>query len=115
MTEESRLKRAAIFKPIGRVRGKNIELKKRMTKALDGIEGFSHIVVLFWLHKARKPDIKIHPKGVQKIHKIGYLSTRTPHRHNPIGMTVVQLIKRQKKYPYSARFGCVGRDSGLGH
>lgn len=90
------MKRRISFYPIGLVCGQNIEFDKRMTKALDGIEGFSHIVVLFCLDKVRKPDIKIHPKGVQKILKIGYLSTRTPHRHNPIGMTVVQLIKRQK-------------------
>lgn len=94
--EEFYLRHSVVFHLIGRVRGQNIELDKRMTKALDGIEGFSHIIVLFWLDKARKPDIKIHPKGVQKIPKIGYLSTRTPHRHNPIGMTVVQLVKRQK-------------------
>ena len=64
-------------------------------KALDGIEVFSHVVVLFWLEKARKPDMKIHPKGIQQIPKIGYLATRTPHRANPVGMTIVKLLRRR--------------------
>lgn len=81
--------------PIGRVRGQRIELRKHWTKALNGIEGFSHVIVLFWLDKARKPEMKIHPKGIQQIPKIGYLATRTPHRANPIGMTVVKLAKRR--------------------
>lgn len=80
---------------MGRVRGGKIELHKRWAKALDGIEGFSHIIVLFWLDRARKPDMKIHPKGIQQIPEIGYLATRTPHRANPIGMTVVKLVRRQ--------------------
>lgn len=83
------------FRPIGHVRGQRIELHKRWTKALDGLEGFSHVIVLFWLDKARKADIRIHPKGIQQIPKIGYLATRTPHRANPIGMTVVKLAKRR--------------------
>ena len=83
-----------ILRPIGRVRGGAIRLHKRWTKALDGIEGFSHLIVLFWLHQAHKPDLKIHLKGVKRIPKIGYLATRTPHRANPIGVTVVRLSKR---------------------
>ena len=61
-----------VMRPIGHVCGQNIELHRRWMKALDGIEVFSHVVVLFWLEKARKPDMKIHPKGIQQIPKIGY-------------------------------------------
>ena len=82
------------LRPIGRVRGGTIRLHKRWSKALDGIEGFSHLIVLFWLHEARRPELKIHPKGVKQIPKIGYLATRT-HRANPIGVTVVRLSKRR--------------------
>lgn len=81
--------------PIGRAGDGTIRLHKPWIKALDGIEGFSHLIVLFWLHEARTPDLKIHPKGVKRIPKIGYLATRTPHRANPIGATVVRLTKRR--------------------
>ncbi|MBI4376663.1 MAG: tRNA (N6-threonylcarbamoyladenosine(37)-N6)-methyltransferase TrmO [Elusimicrobia bacterium] len=82
-------------RPIGRIQGGTVRLHKRWTKALDGIEGFSHLIVLFWLHEAHRPSLKIHPKGVKQIPKIGYLATRTPHRANPIGVTVVRLFKRR--------------------
>lgn len=80
---------------IGRVQSDTIRIHRRLAPALDGIEGFSHLIVLFWLNEARKPELKIHPKGISSIPKIGYLATRTPHRHNPIGMTVVKLLKRE--------------------
>lgn len=86
---------AITLRPIGSVHGGTIRLHKRWTKALDGIEGFSHLIVLFWLHEAHGPDLKIHPKGVKQIPKIGYLATRTPHRVNPIGVTVVRFSKRR--------------------
>lgn len=90
-----RRRSAAVFRPIGRVRGGTIRLHKRWTRALAGIGGFSHLIVLSWLREAHKPDLKIHPKGINQVPKIGYLATRTPHRANPIGVTVVRLSKRR--------------------
>jgi len=83
------------IRPIGRVRGGSIRLHKRWSKALDGIEGFSHIIVLFWLDQAHKPDLRLHPKGIKHLPKVGYLASRTPHRFNPIGVTVVPLRARR--------------------
>jgi tRNA-Thr(GGU) m(6)t(6)A37 methyltransferase TsaA len=86
---------ALTLHPIGRVEGRTILVRKRWAQALAGIEGFSHLIVLFWLSQAHKPVMKIHPKGIRGIPRIGYLATRTPHRANPIGMTVVRLIRRR--------------------
>lgn len=83
------------FHPIGRVCGNTIQIHKRWAKGLEGIEGFSHIMVLFWLHQARKPEMLIHPKGFKELPKLGFLATRTPHRPNPVGVTVVKLLKRR--------------------
>ena len=80
---------------IGRVDDQTIAIHKRWAKALDGIEGYSHLIVLYWLNEARKPELKLHPKGIKAIPKMGVLATRAPHRFNPIGVTVVRLIKRQ--------------------
>ncbi len=84
-----------VLQPIGRVRGNAIQIHKRWAKGLEGIGGFSHIIVVFWLHQARKPELRIHPKGFRELPKLGFLATRTPHRPNPIGMTVVRLLKRR--------------------
>jgi len=55
---------------------------------LQGLEGFSHIIVLFWVHKSkdwRMPRGHKLPKGVKVF------GTRMPRRPNPIGMSVVRL------------------------
>lgn len=81
--------------PIGQVRKGVIQLQERWTKGLRGIEGFSHIIVLFWLHQARAPELFIHPRGDERLPKVGFLATRTPHRPNPIGLTVVKLLRHR--------------------
>lgn len=83
------------FRPIGRVRGEELRLHRRWSRALDGIQGFSHLLVVTWLSEARRPELKLHPKGDKRIPKLGCLATRTPHRPNPIGVTVVRLVRRR--------------------
>ncbi|MFX1511528.1 MAG: tRNA (N6-threonylcarbamoyladenosine(37)-N6)-methyltransferase TrmO [Promethearchaeota archaeon] len=68
-----------------------IMLKKEFTEALDRIEDFSHIYVVFWLHKIEKTALKINPED-----KMGILATRAPIRPNPIGLTLVELVKHDK-------------------
>ncbi len=86
------------FNPIGIVKGGDIVIDKKWTKALSGLEGFSHIIVLCWLGKAKTPKMIVRPKGLTRNTKIGFLATRTPHRANPIGMSVVKLVKRRGNY-----------------
>jgi tRNA (adenine37-N6)-methyltransferase len=81
--------------PIGQVRSGTIELQKPWAKGLRGIEGFSHIIVLFWLHQADKLELFIRPRDDKRVPKVGFLATRTPRRPNPIGLTVVQLLRRR--------------------
>lgn len=83
------------LKPIGFYCEGKIVLQSKWSKGLNGIEGFSHLLVFFWLDKAHKPDMFIHPKGMKGLPKIGFLATRTPHRPNPIGFTVVKLLKHK--------------------
>lgn len=39
--------------------------------------------------------MKYHPKGVPGVRSIGFLAIRTPDRPNPIGLTVVKLLRRR--------------------
>ena len=67
-------------------------------KALDGIDSFSHIVVVFWLHKIRKEErsiTKVHPFRNRDLPLKGVFATRSPVRPNPIGITAVKLLKRK--------------------
>jgi len=75
----------------------DIVVNSSLTEALDGLEGFSHIVVLYWMHQAPggKPPTKVHPMGKQELPLVGLFATRSPRRPNPIGVTTVRLLKRQ--------------------
>jgi tRNA-Thr(GGU) m(6)t(6)A37 methyltransferase TsaA len=82
------------------VRDKNvisrIVFREDLTEALDGIEEFSHIFVLFWLNRMSNEDkkmMKVHPRGRADMPLLGIYATRTPHRPNPIGLTRVKLLK----------------------
>jgi tRNA (adenine37-N6)-methyltransferase len=83
------------IKTIGVVRNGQIIIDSKWAKGLTGIEGFSHIIGLFWMDRAHKPDMLIHPKSRLKFPDIGFLATRTAHRPNPIGLTVLKLLKRK--------------------
>ena len=75
-----------------------IILTPRYARALDGIESFSHIVVLFWLHEIKikgRAILKVHPRKDPLIPLTGVFATRSPVRPNPIGITAVRLIKKE--------------------
>jgi tRNA-Thr(GGU) m(6)t(6)A37 methyltransferase TsaA len=61
-------------------------------QALEGIRGFDYIWILFWFHKNKnwKPMV-LPPNGGRK--KFGVFSTRSPHRPNPIGLSVCRLLE----------------------
>jgi tRNA-Thr(GGU) m(6)t(6)A37 methyltransferase TsaA len=75
-----------------------IEIAPRWTAALEGLEEFSHINVLCYLHLMRReePVLQIHPQRNLEMPLVGFFSTRTPLRPNPISMTIVRLIERQE-------------------
>lgn len=72
-----------------------IILNENLAEGLDGIDGFSHLFVLFWLNKvANKPrGLKFHPRGRMDMPLLGVFALRTNLRPNPIGLTLVELLK----------------------
>ncbi len=74
-----------------------IVIEERFLEALEGLEEFSHIIVIFWLHKKKREVIPltVHPQGREDMPLVGVFATRAPMRPNPIGLTVVQLLERQ--------------------
>jgi tRNA-Thr(GGU) m(6)t(6)A37 methyltransferase TsaA len=75
----------------------SIEINPDLTKALEGLEGFSHIIVLYWLHRAvfDKNNLKTYPLGNQYVPLQGLFAVRTPKRPNPIGKSTVRLLSRR--------------------
>ncbi len=73
-----------------------IVIDRRLTDALDGLEEFSHIKVLLWMHEASGGvPLKIHPEGKVELPLVGLFATRSPQRPNPIGETTVRLLERR--------------------
>ncbi|MCJ7580888.1 MAG: tRNA (N6-threonylcarbamoyladenosine(37)-N6)-methyltransferase TrmO [Candidatus Aminicenantes bacterium] len=70
-----------------------LEINNEFADGLTDIEDFSHIIVVFGFHKAEgfklltTPFLDTTPRGV--------FATRSPHRPNPIGMTIVKIIERK--------------------
>ena len=54
---------------------------------LRSLEGFSHLILLYWMHGTRGPELTFTPPfdGEER----GVFATRSPRRPNPIGLSVV--------------------------
>ena len=60
-------------------------------QALDDLQGFDYIWVIFWFHRNKNWKPKVLPPHGGKT-KRGLFSTRSPHRPNPIGLSLCKLI-----------------------
>jgi tRNA-Thr(GGU) m(6)t(6)A37 methyltransferase TsaA len=98
------------LKPIGFVRNEikqpatldfknivsEIVIDSSLTEALDSLDEFSHIIVLYWMHRSdRQPPLKIHPRGKAELPLVGLFATRSPNRPNPVGKATVRLLERR--------------------
>jgi len=70
-----------------------IEINPAFEDGLDDLDGFSHIVLLFHFHRAKPHRLKVVPFLDDAPR--GVFSTRAPSRPNPIGMSVVRLVRRE--------------------
>jgi tRNA-Thr(GGU) m(6)t(6)A37 methyltransferase TsaA len=64
---------------------------------LDGVDGFSHILVLYWPHlidPARRNLRKVHPMGRKDLPMQGIFATCSPARPNPVLVSAVPLVAR---------------------
>lgn len=70
-------------------------LREELTEALQGIEDFSHLFIIFWMNEIssrERKTMKVHPRGRMDMPLTGIFATRTQLRPNPIGLTLVELL-----------------------
>jgi tRNA-Thr(GGU) m(6)t(6)A37 methyltransferase TsaA len=75
-----------------------IIIKDDLKEALSRIDEFSHIIVIYWMHKlppSQRSVRKVHPKADQTLPLVGVFASRSPARPNPIGITTVKLLERR--------------------
>lgn len=70
-----------------------IEIDEPWTRALDGVEDFERLEVLYWLHESRRDLVKQSPANDGSTR--GTFALRTPVRPNPIGTTIAHLARRE--------------------
>jgi len=73
-----------------------IIVNEDMNEALSGIDEFSHIIVIYWMHKtpaSQRSIMKVHPKRNPNLPLVGVFATRSPARPNPIGIATVKLLE----------------------
>jgi tRNA-Thr(GGU) m(6)t(6)A37 methyltransferase TsaA len=70
-----------------------LEVGDSLTQALDGIVVGSRIIVVTWLHQARRDVLRVHPRNDERLPLAGVFATRSPDRPNPLGLHTV-MVKR---------------------
>ncbi len=85
-----------------------IEVYPEYEEGLEGIEEFSHIIVIAYLHKVTEEQRKVlkvrHRRllrfGVDLtgIPEVGVFCTDSPHRPNPIALSIVELVERRGRF-----------------
>ena len=68
-----------------------VEVFPEYTEGLKDLDGFSHIILIYHFHLSKKFSLKVKPFMDDQMR--GVFATRAPSRPNPIGISVVRLIK----------------------
>jgi tRNA-Thr(GGU) m(6)t(6)A37 methyltransferase TsaA len=131
-----------VYRPIGVIRSEHTEPERtpiqpvycegcqgraevlpEFAAGLRDLESFSHIYLVYHLHKADGPRLVVKP-FLQDVER-GVFATRAPCRPNPIGLSIVKLVRREGNIlhldgvdvldgtplldikPYTFRFDCI--------
>ncbi len=67
------------------------EVFPEFAEGLKDLEGFSHVILLYHLHQAPRAELTVTP--FLNMVKRGIFATRAPTRPNPIGLSIVRLLR----------------------
>jgi tRNA-Thr(GGU) m(6)t(6)A37 methyltransferase TsaA len=75
-----------------------LEVSSFAAQGLDGLLVGNDIIVVTWLHRARRDVLKVHPRSDRRRPLTGVFATRSPDRPNPVGLhrvTVRRVVKNR--------------------
>lgn len=75
-----------------------IEIFREYEEGLDDVDGFSHLILIYWFHKSQGYSLKVKPFLDTQLR--GLFATRAPRRPNQIGLSVVRLLERKENILY---------------
>jgi tRNA-Thr(GGU) m(6)t(6)A37 methyltransferase TsaA len=70
-----------------------LEIKLSFRQGLERMQVGDDIIVITWLHRARRNVLKVRPRGNPPL--TGVFSTRSPDRPNPVGLHRVKVLKKR--------------------
>ena len=70
-----------------------LEVNPDVAPGLDGLAAGDEIIVITWLHRARRDVLKVHPRSDRRRPLSGVFATRSPDRPNPLGLHRVTVRK----------------------
>jgi tRNA-Thr(GGU) m(6)t(6)A37 methyltransferase TsaA len=68
-----------------------LDIEAFAAEAMDGLKVGDEVVILTWLHQARREVLKVHPRSDLKRALTGVFATRSPDRPNPVGLHRVTI------------------------
>jgi tRNA-Thr(GGU) m(6)t(6)A37 methyltransferase TsaA len=73
-----------------------LQILPRWAAALEGLEEYSHLIVVLWMDRARRArhGNRLRPEGRMDMPEVGAFATRTPKRPNPLGLSTPRLLRR---------------------
>ena len=71
-----------------------VEVFKEFEDGLKDIEGFSHVIIVYYFHLSEGYSLRVKPFLDQELR--GVFATRHPHRPNHIGISIVELLERKR-------------------
>ena len=94
--------------PVGRVKRKgkvvSLNIFKKYTDALKGLDGFSHAFVLYWFDRNNTPEkrsiLQVHPRGNEKNPLTGVFACRSPVRPNLIALSLCRILSVKNNIVY---------------
>lgn len=81
-------------------------------EAWRGIEGFSHLWLLTWFHadKGAEAALTVRPPRLGGNARLGVFATRAPYRPNPVGLSLVRLLRVERLEGEAVRIHVAGAD-----
>jgi len=82
-----------------------LEIFEPWVAALNGVDFYSQLEVIYWLHQSRRDLVLQSPKNNKSTR--GTFSLRSPQRPNPIGTSIVKLVGVEKNIVFVRGLDCL--------
>ena len=69
-----------------------LEVDAAVAEGLEGISVGQEVILITWLHQARRDTLKVRPRGDMTRPLVGVFATRSPDRPNPLGLHRVTVL-----------------------